>query len=402
MTAGFNELATSLNNQTSHGNSTYNTNPLYFLDGPGLFYYDDKSQLINNDAFGTCTVVSLDPLTIKYTIKDGVKWSDGVPVTAADLLLTWAAESGLYNTSEAQYDDNGNLLPSKGVAFDSSSPGLALVTSFPTIGDNNQSLTIKYSKFFVDYNINLAIGVPAHVVAEKVLKETDPAKATDDLVTLLKNNLPKSSKDAATMKSLADFWNTGFDMTQMPTDKSLLVSNGPYVLSDWKKDQYMTFTVNPDYNWGPKPAIQTIVWQYAPDPTAAVQSLQNGDLQIINPQATPDVGDLAAEAVRPGHQDDQPGRCHLRARRPGLRQRWSVRPEDLWWRYRWCREGLGRPAGLPAEHPASGHHQPADQAAEPERGAAAVVHPVPGPAGTAQLRRHDQAERFGRLRRRRL
>ncbi|MCR8526177.1 ABC transporter substrate-binding protein, partial [Escherichia coli] len=29
--------------------------------------------------------------------------------------------------------------------------------------------------------------------------------------------------------------------------------------------------------------------QYAPDPTAAVQSLANGELQIINPQATADV-----------------------------------------------------------------------------------------------------------------
>jgi peptide/nickel transport system substrate-binding protein len=289
VTAGYNELATSLNNLTSHGNSTYNANPLYFMDLGGLFYYDDKSNLINDDSFGTCTLVSLKPLTIKYTIKDGVQWSDGVPVTAADLLLSWAAQSGLYNTAEAAYDDNGNLLPSKGVAFDSSSPGLATITDFPEISDNGQSLTVTYSSFFVDYNVQLNVGVPAHVVAEHVFKETDATKATADLVTLLKNNLPKSAKDPTTMKALADFWNTGFDMTQMPTDKSLLVSNGPYVLSDWKKDNYMTFTVNPKYNWGPKPSIQTIVWQYAPDPTAAVQSLQNGDIQIINPQATADV-----------------------------------------------------------------------------------------------------------------
>jgi peptide/nickel transport system substrate-binding protein len=109
VSAGFNELATSFNNATSHGNSTYNADPAYLLNGPGLFYYNDKSELINNDSFGTCTLVSLDPLTIKYTIKDGVKWSDGVPVSAADLLMSWAAQSGLYNTAEAEYDDEGNL-----------------------------------------------------------------------------------------------------------------------------------------------------------------------------------------------------------------------------------------------------------------------------------------------------
>ena len=291
--AGFNELATSLNQDATHGNSTYNANPIYILNGPGLFYYNDKNELINNDSYGTCTLVSLDPLTVKYTINDGVKWSDGVPVTAADLLLNWAAGSGLYNTAEAEYDDDGNLKPSAGIAFDIANPGMALVTDFPEIGDDGHSLTITYSKFYVDYDVALQVGVPAHVVAMHALKVDDPTAATDDLVSLLKDTLGKV-KDAtdaqkSQLKAVADFWNTGFDTTQMPTDKSIYVSNGAYTLTDWKKDQYMTFTANPDYNWGPKPQVKTIVWTYANDPTAAVQSLQNGDLDIINPQATPDV-----------------------------------------------------------------------------------------------------------------
>ncbi len=291
--AGFNELATSFNNATGHGNSTYNADPAYLMSGPGLFYYNDKSELVNNDSFGTCTLVSLDPLTVKYTIKDGVKWSDGVPVSAADIVLYWAATSGLYNTAEAKYDDNGNLLPSTGVAFDASSPGAALITSFPKIEDNGQSVTVTYSKFYVDYNVNLTVGVPAHVVAMHALKETDAAKATTDLMTLLQETLGKAKSapadQAAQLKAVADFWNTGFDTTQMPSDPSIAIGNGAYTLTDWKKDQYMTFTANPDYNWGPKPQVKTIVWTYAPDPTAAVQSVQNGDLDIINPQATTDV-----------------------------------------------------------------------------------------------------------------
>ena len=46
----------------------------------------------------------------------------------------------------------------------------------------------------------------------------------------------------------------------------------------------MTFTVNPDYTWGPKPSIQTITWTYANDATAAVQSMANGELAAIEPQ----------------------------------------------------------------------------------------------------------------------
>lgn len=304
--AGFNELATSFNNLTGHGNSTYNANPVYLLSGPGLFYYNDKNELINNDSFGTCTIESLDPLTITYKINSGVKWSDGVPVTAADLVLNWAADSGEYNTAEVEYDDNGNLKPTTGIAFDASSPGSAFITDWPKVSDDGQSVTFTYSKFYVDYDINITVGVPAHVVAMHALKESDATKATTDLMTLLQATQNKA-KDAsadqqAQLKAVADFWNTGFDTTQMPSDKSLAVGDGAYTLTDWKKDQYMTFTANPDYTWGPKPQVKTIVWTYAPDPTAAVQSLQNGDLDIINPQATPDVktglANLADQGVK--------------------------------------------------------------------------------------------------------
>jgi len=51
----------------------------------------------------------------------------------------------------------------------------------------------------------------------------------------------------------------------------------------------VTFEANPEYTWGPKASVKTITIQYAPDPTAAVQSLANGELQVINPQATEDV-----------------------------------------------------------------------------------------------------------------
>ena len=46
--------------------------------------------------------VSDNPLTVKYTINEGVKWSDGTPVTAADLVLQWAAFSGYYDDADAE------------------------------------------------------------------------------------------------------------------------------------------------------------------------------------------------------------------------------------------------------------------------------------------------------------
>ena len=65
--------------------------------GCGFAYYDQDLNFINNDQFGTCTVESLDPLTVTYTINEGVTWSDGTPIDAADLILQWAAQSGVFN-----------------------------------------------------------------------------------------------------------------------------------------------------------------------------------------------------------------------------------------------------------------------------------------------------------------
>jgi peptide/nickel transport system substrate-binding protein len=112
---------------------------------------------------------------------------------------------------------------------------------------------------------------------------SDPTQALAALVKAAKD------KDNASLKKIADFWNTGFDFTDKPADPLLYLSNGPYVLSDFKANQFETFKINPNYTWGPKPSVETITIQYAPDPTAAVQSLANGELQIINPQATADV-----------------------------------------------------------------------------------------------------------------
>lgn len=294
VTPGFNEMAYSLNPNTGHGNSVYNADPVYLLSlGSGLFYYDGDSQLINNDSFGTCTLDSLDPLTVTYHINDGVQWSDGVPVTAADLIMGWVASSGHWNNDEVGYDDDGNLIPAAGIAFDADSPGGKKITAWPTISDDGQTVTFTYSEYYVDYNLEIGVGVPAHVVAMHALGEDDAATATSDMLSLFQDTMGKvdSSTDdqKAQLKAIADFWNTGFDMTSMPDDASLYVGNGAYVLTDWKKDQYMTFEANPNYTWGPKPTVKTIVWTYAPDPTAALQSMQNGDLDIINPQATADI-----------------------------------------------------------------------------------------------------------------
>ena len=68
----------------------------------GFNYIDNNLNVVKNEKFGKYEKVSDDPLTVKYTINDGVKWSDGAPVDANDLILQWAAYSGYYNDANAR------------------------------------------------------------------------------------------------------------------------------------------------------------------------------------------------------------------------------------------------------------------------------------------------------------
>ena len=96
----WNQAPYSFNSTTNRGNATANNNPLYLMQAGGFSYYDQDLNYINNDQFGTCTIDSLDPLTITYTINEGVTWSDGTPVDAADLLMAWAGQSGVFNDAD--------------------------------------------------------------------------------------------------------------------------------------------------------------------------------------------------------------------------------------------------------------------------------------------------------------
>jgi peptide/nickel transport system substrate-binding protein len=285
--AAWNDPLLSFNKNTSRGNAAANQNVLY-LTNSGFSYYDKDLNYINNDQFGTCEVVSLDPLTVKYTVNEGVTFSDGVQIGAADLVLSWAALSGKYNDGEAVIDDEGNLTPGAGVAFDAADPSSALITEFPVIGDDGRSATFKWSEFYVDYQTGnpateIATLMPAHIVAKNALGIADPVAGNQAIIDAFQ------AGDKAKIKPIADFWNTGFDADQLPTNPDLYLSTGPYKMTAYQQRAAITLERNPEYKWGPQPIADKITYLIVGDPTAAVQALTNEEVDIIAPQATADI-----------------------------------------------------------------------------------------------------------------
>jgi peptide/nickel transport system substrate-binding protein len=331
----WNDPLLSFNNNTTHGNATANANVDYLMNANQFAYYDGDLNLVNNDQFGTCVIESLDPLTITYHVNEGVSWSDGVQVDAADLLLAWGSASGKYNQGNVTFledgtaikvDDDGNWLvttpegdiepeapgvsydpetfelyegyayiPDDGVNFDGSSEAYELVTEVPTITDDGLGITMTYDSFYVDYQNVAPTGIAAHTVARLALGIDDPAEAKAALIAAMQDS------DGEALAKIAPVWNSAFDTDQLPDDPGLYLSSGPYLLTSYDQRAQMTFEANPDYTWGPQPSIQTIVYRIIGDPTAAVQALANEEIDVIQPQATADIltqlEDLAGRGV---------------------------------------------------------------------------------------------------------
>ena len=291
ITLGWNQPMYSYNGNTSNGNATANNNIKYMMNK--VFWYVDQGGEIQADSdMGTYEKTSDDPLTVKYTVNDEMTWSDGTPVDAADLLLNWAAQSGNLNTiapDQVKLDEATGLPKNtKGkVYFDTSSIGLSLVKETPEISEDNKSLTLIYTKPFADWQYDMPDLMPAHVVAEKALGISDPQEAKDALVKAIQE------KDEAALVKISSFWNTGFDYTKMPSDKDLALSNGAYVMTDFKENEYVTLEKNDKFKGEHGASFDTVTVRWNEDPMAQVQALENGELDMFSPQVTTDVVEAA-------------------------------------------------------------------------------------------------------------
>lgn len=265
---------TGYNAMTADTYSTYNS----VIDGmmrAGFTYYGTDGTICRDENFGTVEVTSEDPLIVKYTISDDAVWSDGTPITINDYLLDWAAQNPEF---VAPGFVSGKDKKAKAVFNHVSSSLAEKVPDGPKGEVGSKTFTVEYATPDPDYMINVTSVLPAHVVAKKSGLEPDAlAKAILD-------------KDGDTVRKAAKFWNEGwiFNPGELPKDMSEVPSAGPYKLKEggWKAGESLTLTANDKY-WGEPAATKELVFRFLDDAIQA-QSLQNGDVQVIAPQATVD------------------------------------------------------------------------------------------------------------------
>ncbi|WP_419998327.1 ABC transporter substrate-binding protein [Streptomyces boninensis] len=186
--------------------------------------YDPKDPSKVLPALATKWKSSPDKLTWTYTIRDNSEWSDGKPVTAEDAAWTF----NKMMTDDGAKTANGSF-----------------VTNFDKVtAPDDETLVIKLKK---PQATMLALDVP--IVPKHIWSK---------------------------VKNIAEFTN----------DKDFpIVGNGPFVLTDYKTDEYVKFKPNKKF-WRGAPAFDELVFRFYKDNDAAVSALKKGEVSFV-PDLTP-------------------------------------------------------------------------------------------------------------------
>lgn len=168
----------------------------------------------------------VDPITLRFHLRPGARWQDGAPVTAGDVVFSFAAftDSLLDAPARTALDQIAGV-----TAEDSSTVRVRFTHSYP--------------EQLYDATFHVRI-FPAHVWRD----------------------LPRNS------------WQTD-------TTLSRLVGSGPYRIARWERGQSLTLVA--DTVGGQRTKIGTAIWRFAADPEAALNLVLSGEADLLETVGSP-------------------------------------------------------------------------------------------------------------------
>ena len=284
---------TSFNPSTPDTNLTVNSDVAY-VQSAGFNYYDNNRNLIKNTTFGTYTQVAKAGCgqAVKYTVKPGRLWSDGTPITAVDLLLSHVLSSGAYSKAAGLGDPSDTTKVPEFNSGGYGGPYDSHIKGNPTLSSDKMSLTLCYDAYQPDWELQGPGPAPVHALVEMVngatALESSSAQRVADKATFLDWF---NTKNTVKLKAMGAIWSNDYNITTVnnSTNPLLFVANGGYVVDAAVANQSTTLVRNTRYNSGPAlSGIETIVFRYIADGTAASQALANHEIDIYQGQPTTD------------------------------------------------------------------------------------------------------------------
>ena len=208
----------------------------------GLYTYDAEGQL--QPALAENTEVSEDGLTYTFTLRDGLKWSDGTDLTAKDFEYSWkraaAPETGA---------DYGYMFD----AIAKTEDGALDVTA----SEDGKTLTVKLVAPCA-YFLDLA-AFPAYLP------------------------VPQAQVEAA------EGWETNPGAWAAEAG---FVTNGAYTMTSWKHEESIVLTKNDNYYRADEVTIPEIDLMLSADDTAILAAYNSGDLDFADTVPTNEIASL--------------------------------------------------------------------------------------------------------------
>ena len=299
--------------------SAANSTILHLTHGPGFGFYDDNLNFVRNTDFGTFDLLEQtdNTMTVQFTVNEGVLWSDGTPVDAADLILFWAGWNDRFD--HIALDADGE--PVAGAAsINMTSVPMTTVSQFPLISADGRSITFTFDAIRSDWYLTFDVSmVPAHIVARRALGIQDAETAKQALISAFGGPADFRSQDGTETPAVTNVFNEGltdgavvtfttpdsdalaliaeslnndWSLSATPDDLDLAISRGPFRLVEWVEGEFLRLERNPNFTaYGSVvtvPHVDEITVRFIGDPMAAVMALQNGEVDIIAPQTSVD------------------------------------------------------------------------------------------------------------------
>lgn len=206
-----------------------------------LNLYDRLFEIQLNDDGTTELVKSLvedytvgeDGVSYSFTLRSGLQFSDGTPLTSSDVEYTFTRMLAL---PESVQTDFASAIAGADALMNGETDTLA---GFEVVDDTHFNVTL--SAPFAGFLYQLA--TPSCCIYSKAAVEA----AGDDF---------------------------GLDVAKT-------IGSGPYVVTSWTRNAEVVLEANPNY-WGGQPEVQKVIISVIPDPSTLSMKFQSGELDILD------------------------------------------------------------------------------------------------------------------------
>ena len=207
----------------------------------GLYTYDAEGNL--KPDFATGYEMSEDGLTYTFTMREGLKWSDGTDLTAKDFEYSWKRAANPATAADYSYMFNGI----KGYPED-----LAVAAS-----EDGTTLTVELDAPCA-YMLDL-MAFPAFYAVNQACVES------------------------------VEGWQ---DNPGAWANEAGFVTSGPFTLTEWTHNESMVYTKNPNYYDAENVKLEKLTFMLSADDTAIYAAYQAGDVDFIDSVPTDEIQNL--------------------------------------------------------------------------------------------------------------